>query len=305
MKKGFILNSFFTQGYSHWAELFLESSIKTFGDQAEIWVDTFNIDEETKIFFETRYPDVKFNHLYIAMEQIANDLNLTKEKVSQLYHNVETGIVNSENFLLKVYISVQLRYRGVIEQVRQASYEKYSKFVHCDIDLYFRKDWARLDNLYNDFDLAFLRRSEKNHLTNILGAFLIFNLNGEIDMFLSAWEDEIQKVLPRDRWRGFGQSALWFAYKKVCKNTKVLNLKDLGDPPFLSKTYEDSEIWLNSNNRITGVVKHYQSDVGRFISWVDMAISQQHYKPIMIEHQIEKKLLRFPTNKLVTEFKKV
>ena len=160
----------------------------------------------------------------------------------------------------------------------------------------------RLEAINSEFDFACLVRSNKNHLTNILGAFLIFNLNGNMKPFVTAWENEILKVLPRDRWRGFGQSVLWFTFESFKDKINVLNIADIKDAPFISKEYEDSEIWLNSNNKLTSIAKEHQSNVGRYISWVDLIMSNQRHNPINVKHHIQRHLLQIPSNRLITSF---
>lgn len=250
-----ILHSFATAGFLPWLELLLESAWTHSGPRLSVRVDGLNLDSADVERLEASYPNLCVHNREMTDEQIAAEVGVTPEQLGVWKAEIEDTRVSDRNFLYKVFISVNMRYRIMDTVLAEARRDGFDVLVHSDADIYLRTDltqsglveeMTRSDvGIYvNDTPVAL------NHHRKVLGALLAFNLRGNIDPFVARWMAEIDRVPFLRRWKGYGQSALWYAINGV-DGVKVCDLNSIWDSfQARQELREDAHMWLGSNTRM-------------------------------------------------------
>ncbi|MEX2489687.1 MAG: hypothetical protein WD356_09210 [Pseudomonadales bacterium] len=251
-----LFHSFTTGGYAAWGELFLESLRAVYGSNLNVWIDGLNLSEHQITVLENTYKDVR------VVNEIENDktveevIGTNAEDIHRWMNEIEMGITTGENFKYKLYMSVNKRYRNLGSVIKDAGDMGYKYFVHTDIDLYFRHEINGVFDILDNHDAAFYFRPAADHTYAVLGAFLAFRLNANTIRFVDEWMAQIDKVPFKERWRGFGQSVLFFTYEKVGSGVSVADLSSIEQAPKISKKFEpNAHIWMNSNSLTFGNIK--------------------------------------------------
>lgn len=267
MEKKVLFHSFFTDEYSPWAELYLESINLLYGSEISIRLDGVNITDKNAKILNNIHRNIDLHINNIDYCEVANSFNIDCYKFIEWKNEIERGDVNETNYLYKIFISVNQRYRNMYKVINDARSNGFDYVIHSDIDLYFRKKFNGLFKIMERNDFAAFYRNEKNHNLKILGAFLVFNLKNDIDIFIDKWMEIIDSVPFLKRWKGFGQSALWMATENTKSKTKIVDLSTCKNAPNYSKNFDiNADIWLNSNSNYRYPIK----GLPRIISWEDL-----------------------------------
>ena len=251
-----LVHTFLTANYLGWAELFLESLRRHHGEQIHVRVDSRDLGNEDIALLRNVYTNIEIHNKSIDWSDLANDLGVDMVTLHKWHWQISRGLLTNENYHIKQYISVTLRYRSMAAVLRQARDGGYGYVLHSDADIYLRGTLDPFFEIVADHDVSiYLRPSQRNHAYKVLGAFMGFNLTGQVDRFIDNWMGQIDKVSPPDRWKGFGQSAIWFAINET-DNLSVGDLTTLPTAPRYSKTFEDdAALWLgNSSGRASNKV---------------------------------------------------
>ena len=249
-----LLHTFATAGYLPWLELLLESVWFHSADTIDIRVDALNLASADVERLETTYPNLDLRNRELSDEQIAGEIGVPTSQLLAWKSQIEDARVSNRNFLYKVFISVNQRYRAMDRVIREARDAGYDGLVHADADLYVRTDLSKSpliqEILRNDVSL-YINDSliALQHHRKVLGAFLCFNLGGNIDPFIDTWMSEIDRVPFLKRWKGYGQSVLWYAINEV-EGVRIRDLNAIADSFKPSRRFEpDGDIWFASNTR--------------------------------------------------------
>ena len=248
-----LIQTFATQGYLPWLELLLESLRVHSGERLDVRADTLNLSREEVDRIESKYTNVELRNEHLSDAAIAGELGISGEELAAWKGEIEDGRVSERNFLYKVYISVNRRYRALDKVIAEAKQGGYDVLVHTDSDLYVRSDLSAsaLIESAQQHDVSFyVNENSLLHTRKVLGAFLCFNLNGNIDDFVRVWMGEIDRVPFFDRWKGFGQSVLWYAMNSV-DDVDVFDLNRIRDSFRHSRHFEpEGDMWFGSNSKL-------------------------------------------------------
>lgn len=245
-----LFHTFTTRGYLHWADLYIESLRYLYGSDINIRIDSLNLQVYHKELLRHIHSNVDLRNANKSSVDCASELNISKERFERWKSEIEAGKITEENNLYKIYISVNQRYRNMYSVINEAREEGYDYLIHSDVDLYFRKDISYIFKLLKESEFAIYFRNRPSSQHKILGALLAFNLkeNNNLDIFMSEWMDQIDKVPFKKRWRNFGQSVLWHTIENTKNDVNIVDLNSVKNAPKYSHVFnKKAHIWLNSN----------------------------------------------------------
>ena len=250
-----MVHTFVTASYLAWAELFLESLRLHHGERIHVRVDGRDLADKDIALLRNVYTNIEIHNKSIDWSVLAEDLGVDMETLDRWRWQIARGWLAGENFRVKQFVSVAQRYRSMATVLRQARDVGYDYVLHSDADIYLRGTLNPFFEIVANHDISlFLLPSHRNHAYKVLGAFMGFNLVGEVDRFIDNWMAQIDKVSPPDRWKDFGQSAIWFAINETT-NLSIGDLSTLPTAPRYSTAFEDdATIWLG-NSAGVGAIK--------------------------------------------------
>ena len=250
-----LLQTFTTPGFIPWVETLLESVKVSSGGKVDVRVDSVNLSEEDIERIEKTYDRVSVHNINTDLEALSKEIGISESKLHKWKTDIENGNTSKKNFPYKIYISVNQRYRKMDQVIAESKEAGYDLLVHCDADVMFRKDLSEsgLVKHLPEYDVGFyVNNSKRNHMQHsrkVFGAFLCFNLNGYLDEFVSKWMAEIDGTPFMNRWKGFGQSVLYYTWNNL-KQTRYIDLFQIEDDFKMSRNFEpDADMWFGSNNR--------------------------------------------------------
>lgn len=250
-----LIHTFLTEGFMGWGELFLESLRIHHGEAIRVRVDGCNLTNDNIALLKKIYSNIEVHNKLIDMDAAASECNVSLNTFHEWRESIERGEVTPTNYLYKIFISVNQRYRNMDKVIDYARESGYGLLLHSDADIYFRDSMDNLFEIIENHDFTILFRDRQEHRLKVLGGLLGFNLNNNIDHFIEIWMSEIDKVPFKERWMGFGQSVLWFALQK-CNELDVADLGTIDKAPKFSKAFEaEKEIWLG-NSKVIKPVKY-------------------------------------------------
>jgi hypothetical protein len=219
--------------------------------------------------------------------QAAREEGIDPEKFELWKDEVTAGKATEESYLFKVYISVNQRYRNMQSVIQEAKKDGYKYLIHSDVDIYFRKSLDGLLQILNENDFAAYFRNREKCSQKILGAFLAFNLQKNAGVFVKEWMKQIDAVPYRQRWRGFGQSVLWYASENTKNMTSIADLSNYNQAPVYSQMYDGfADFWLGSNSissRKHIPLKKAWKDFKKGFPRISAKEPHQNLKSIMLE----------------------
>lgn len=250
-----LLHTFATAGYQEWLRLLLTSAWYHSGDSLDVWADTMNLASAEISSLRSLHPNARFRNEDVSDRRIADMLSVTLSEVQNWKRQIEDGRVSGRNYLYKVLISVSKRYRSLEKVITEARDSGYDLLIHADSDLYLRTDITRsalVDTAFG-YDICMYVNDGIGallHTRKVLGAFLVFNLRADLDRFVRNWMLEIDRTPLRHRWKGFGQSVLWYAMNLTPK-VDVCNLYSISDEFSYSRRFDpEADVWLGSNSKL-------------------------------------------------------
>ncbi len=243
-----LVHVFLTANYLAWAELFLESFRRHHGERIHVRVDGRDLGDEDMALLRNVYTNMEIHNETIDRPALADSLGIDAATLDKWRWQVSRGTLTDENRHLKMFYTVTQRYRSMAAVLRQARDDGYDCVLHSDADVYVRGSLDSFFEVVADHDVSmYLRRWEQNHAYKVLGAFIGFNLTGRTDRFIDNWMRQIDRVSPPDRWRDFGQSAIWFALEET-DGLSIGDLEILPAAPRYSKSFEDdATLWLGNS----------------------------------------------------------
>lgn len=258
-KNEILFHSFFTESYKGWAPLYMHSINEAYGFGTKYLLQTVNYNKNLN-FLNYNSHDIDIYNIDIDNYSIAKKLGINLEKLNSFFIELKNGNLTSENFRLKLFISVQLRYQS-LKNIFELSKKKYDfrYLVHSDIDVYHRTNV--IEKLKDrNFDIALFGRGfdeiESGKIQQPLGAYLIFQNSPRVITFFDKWYKIIDSI-PFEQWPlNYGQLSLRQALIENLKLKEFIfldlsNEKDINFSKFafLKSKEKSDDIWLNSNSK--------------------------------------------------------
>lgn len=297
-KYNVLFHTVVTEGYIAWAELYIEALRSIYGDDVPIRIDAFNISHESEKFLRKSHGNLDLHTTYETWEEISDNTNVNINKLLLWKEEIEHGRINDENFWYKIYITVNQRYRRMLHIVDDTIRKGYDFLLHTDVDLYLRNRLDNfLENIYDsNIDFAAYFRDTSKCIYKILGAFLVIRLNQNINIFMKEWMAQIDNYPYAKRWRGFGQSVIWYAYQNTKDKLNIADIHEINDAPVYSKKFDiKSDIWLNSNSFIKS---NSIKSLPRAISWEDLKQKRPVIEPF-VRHNFK---IKYKSDKLYISY---
>jgi hypothetical protein len=248
--KQIMVHSYVTDGYMDYAELFLESLKIAYNEEIHVKIDSCNLSEDKIDRLRKIYNNIDIRNKNIDYEILSNNLNVELKTVLRWKKEIEMSRTTEKNYLFKVFISVDQRYRSLDKVIDEAKKENYDYLLHLDIDIYFRKKFIeKLITTMKNFDLGVYFNNSNEHAKKYWGGFICFNLKGSLDSFVHRWMSEIDKYPLQQRWKGFGQSVLYYAIEND-EYLKIVNLSEDEKSPTRSNKFDvNADFWQGSNSQ--------------------------------------------------------
>ncbi len=249
-----LIQTFTTSGFIPWVETMLESLKATSGQAVDVRVDSVDLSPEEIQRIQGVYRNVTVRNIRTDDADLQKEIGISLEKLQQWKRDIENGHLSEKNFLYKIFISVNQRYRKMDQVIADAQADGYDLLLHCDADVFYRRNILEsplLEELTRH-DVAFYVNNSMlvntRHNRKLFGAFLCFNLKspgpGE---FIQAWMAEIDATPFLKRWRGFGQSVLYYVWNSR-RDIRYLDLFSLKDRFRMSRKFgPEADIWFGSN----------------------------------------------------------
>jgi hypothetical protein len=241
------IHTFLTPGFMGWGELFLEGLRFVHGERIHVRIDSRDLSDDQIELLKRIYGNIEVHNRPFDWKALSTDTGVSIETIHEWRRGIERGEVTEKNYLFKIAISVNERYRSMQQVVQEVRAQGYELLLHSDADIYIRKSLGSLFEIMRDHDFSLFIRPNRPHRLAVVGGFLGFNLNDRTSEFMQCWMDQIDAVPFTDRWIGFGQSALWFAIE-ASRDMNIADLYTVSGAPGLSKKYEpDKELWLGNS----------------------------------------------------------
>jgi len=217
-----IIHSYFTEGYFPWAKLFLKSFKHSNGEDYRMILSSRNLDEKRIDALKGMYKDVEIINKDLKYGQLAKRAKIPKATLLEFKRETERVKINMNNKIWKLLISAEDRIKEIKEV--HDTLEDGELMLNFDIDSYIRKPidpWIEIVK-NNDFTTIFRIKKQikkfghvkrKNHA--MVCCIQGYNVSEKTRNLLKIWVEEIDKVEPTDRLKGFGQISLYDAYIRL------------------------------------------------------------------------------------------
>jgi hypothetical protein len=279
-----VVSTFFTETYAFYLDLFLLSAWRWAPEDVEFYVFAYNVHEETlnekKEKFRL-YP-IKWFSDNDSDEVICSLLRLSPEAVQLLKEKSDrSDAYFSGEHLYKVFVSVEKRYRWVIESTRTAFANGAERLFHADVDVYFRSPNFLNRGLFRSAINIFFRRVTPATM-KVVGGLIWFSKDRYLDARLAEWEAAICEVPIHKRWKDFGQEVIYSSLTHYNEATGVCDLSERNIFSFSKKMEKGADAWLTSNSvllndaRLRNIDTVNHSDLAQMLGWLDFGMGGLH-----------------------------
>ena len=249
-----IFHTFSTDNFLKWAFISLNSIDLSYGNETEKIFQTLNISDAQKVILKKYTNNCHIYDLQLSDEEIFRQIDIPKRLINKFKDDLKHGLTTDDNYKLKLFISVNLRYlslRNIFSQLKKNT--NFNFFIHSDVDINHRSNLVeKIKNV--DFDLALFGRNFQKTSNLPLGAYLIFKNTENSEKFLENWMKNINLSSFKKWPRGYGQISLKNTLMTSVKNDeiKLLDLSYTNNISFSKTSDKNSDIWLNSNSKHEG-----------------------------------------------------
>lgn len=248
------IHTFLTPGFMGWGELFLEALRRVHGERIHVRVDSRDLSDEQIALLHDIYGNIEVHNQPMDWEGLVKNANVPLETLHQWRVEIERGIPTAENHLWRIAISVNERYCSLPQVTEELRAQGYEMVLHSDADIYIRRPLDQMFEIISNHDVCVYIRPNNPHRLAVVGGFLGFRLTDQTQTFLARWMKHIDAVKFIDRWKGFGQSTLWYAIQES-DDISIADLRVEPGAPRLSKLFEpEVELWLG-NAKVEGPIK--------------------------------------------------
>lgn len=248
--KKIMIHGYVTDGYVDYARIFLESLHELYGNCIYVRLDSCNLSNAEIYELKNIHFNLNIYNTQLDIDELAKKINKTRDTILKWKKEVEMSRTTVKNYLYKLYISVDKRYKLIQHIINEARRHNFDYLLHMDIDNYFRGPFLeKLLAAAKNCDIAIYSNDINSHTKKYWGGLIYFNLHGSIDPFVSQWMYELHRYDLTSRWKGFGQSAINFAIEKS-NGIEIADLSKLEDGPKRSNSFDkNADIWRSSNSK--------------------------------------------------------
>ena len=248
-----IFHTFATDSFLKWLYVSFYSIDLSYGFGIKKIVQTLNSEKYQDLIHKFSNNCEIFN-LNLTNDHIAKKINLPINKIEKYKDELKYGSTTEDNFKLKLFISVQLRYLSLKDTFDKISQNKNFKYlIHSDVDVNHRSDLLSKIKKYS-FDIALFGRSFLTSMNQPLGAYIILGNTKKTKNFLEKWGQNINSIDFENWQRGYGQITLRDTLINMVKTNEIelFDLSSIQEVKFSKLSEKDADIWLNSNSKHEG-----------------------------------------------------
>jgi len=259
-----IIHTYLTDGFLDWGKLFLESYKYYNGEDKKIIMDTRDLNKKQIKSLKKLYNNLEIKNKQIDYIEVAKRARVDINKIKAFKDRVENQSVDKDSKYWKLYISVEDRYRNTIKEViENNTHEDY--LLHMDIDMYVRDKLNFLFDFIKKYDISIRFRNKKGKETNdnrkVLGNIIGFKICNETLDFINTWRKYIDAVPLHQKYKGYGQSSFWYAYKEH------KNKLTWGNIPETAKSKASGAIlWTGNKGKKSTQLKKCKEDFNGYIN---------------------------------------
>lgn len=253
-KEKIVFHTFSTNNFLKWAFISINSIDFSYGYNIRKIFQTLNINNEQKNLLQKYSNNCHIFDLQLTDEVIAEKTGIPLKLLNKFKDEMKFGLTTSDNYKMKLFISVQLRYlslRNIFSELRKK--ENFNFLIHSDVDINHRSNI--IEKIQNkNFDIALFGRGFQETSNLPLGAYLIFKNTENTEKFLENWMKNINLLNFKEWPRGYGQISLKNTLITSLKNDEI-NIFDLSSNKsinFSKASQPNADIWLNSNSKHEG-----------------------------------------------------
>ena len=252
--KKIVFHTFSTDNFLKWAFISLNSIDLSYGYEIEKIFQTLNISDAQRAIIKKYTNNCHIYDLQLSDEEIFKQIDIPKRLINKFKDDLKYGLTTDDNYKLKLFISVNLRYlslRNIFSQLKKNT--NFNFFIHSDVDINHRSNLVeKIKNV--DFDLALFGRNFQKTSNLPLGAYLIFKNTENSEKFLEHWMKNINLSSFKEWPRGYGQISLKNTLMTSIKNDeiKLLDLSNVNNTSFSKTSDQNSDIWIKRNSKHEG-----------------------------------------------------
>jgi len=212
-----IIHAYLTSGFFPWAELFLKSFKYHNGEDMKVILSTRGLTRHQVTLLKRLYKNIDIQNKNFSIQEFAKKAGVTQSQLLKFKKQVEEEHVTERNKVWKLMIAADDRVKSVRDTLKKNLDQDY--MFHSDIDMYFRGELTPLFDFIKQHEISIrLRLKSKPNRKTMIG-IQGYKINRKSLQFLNRWIYHVERVSPKDRPMGYGQTACYYAYNEFKNKT--------------------------------------------------------------------------------------
>lgn len=236
-----IIHSYLTNGFFPWAKIFLESYRYHNGEDIKIILSTRYLTEDQVDELYSLYGNLQVKNGSFSIPSMAKKAGVSQAQLLEFKRQVEEEHVTMENRVWKLMVAADDRVKSVFNTMKHNMDEDY--MFHSDIDMYVRAPLTELFDFIKQHDISIkLRLKSKLNRKTMIG-IQGYKISNTTLLFLKDWITQVEKISPKNRPLGYGQTACYYAYENFKNKVKWGNVQR----KFIAPQMLDTDIIWSAN----------------------------------------------------------
>lgn len=272
-----LIHSYLTSGFVKMAEVFLKSlDMVTKPSNPPVWLDGRGLSSLDINSLSLCYPrellHIRSHPLHIA--SLADMAGVTPEQLKKYKRECEGRFVSQKNKVWKLMTAGDDRVMSLQNILFHGSgnrtqpgpdWQDFSAkgIAHFDIDTLFRKPIDMIPKMMDEADIWLKLRPGHNIVkARITIDCIIVKPTQTVRFFFDRWRHYINRIQPKDRPIGYGQTSCWLAFEEVKHKLNYKTLPLIFGLPGRNK--RDQVIWCGNVHKLgkDDCVKMFKREAG-------------------------------------------
>jgi hypothetical protein len=212
-----IVHAYLTSGFYPWAKIFLESYKYHNGEENRVILSTRSLQKYQISELKKLYGNLEIKNSNFSIKAMAQKAGIPHGQMLMYKKQVEREHVTMENKIWKLMIAADDRVKSIRDVLEENMYEDY--MFHSDIDMYIRAPLTELFDFIRQHEISIkLRLKSKPNRRTMIG-IQGYKICKKTLNFLNNWIGHVERVAPKDRPLGYGQTACYYAYEQFKNKT--------------------------------------------------------------------------------------
>lgn len=257
-----IINVYFTNGYIEWGKIFIKSYTYHNGTNDKMIVTTRNLNKKQIKILKGLRNNIEVRNKNLNLTKLAKKANIDVQKLRNYKNETEKVKVNQNNKVWKLMIAGDERIKSIYKLMCEMDEGKH--LLHFDADTYIKNNVSKIKNIIKNNDFSTIFRIQKQikrrgkvfreHRATLI-CVMGWTINKYSKEYMERWIHYIDKVPPKERKKGYGQTSSYYAYQDISK--KYPNFK-------WGQLAGTRKLWMNSQkgskiNILGKAQKHFEN----------------------------------------------